>query len=127
MRFIAVLGVLFVLASCSDSDLPDNFAVSCSIYQDGKPSISFEFDFDKNLVTETIIMDNFLNGMSTERQITKILPGRIIFETETEEWIERYRFNRTSLLLVFHNIVFSKGIIKTESIENTTNYFCQLT
>ena len=44
MKLIAVLGVLFVLASCSDSDIPENFGVSC--YLDDKTyRYFFEFDF----------------------------------------------------------------------------------
>ena len=51
MRLIALLGVLFIVASCSDSDTPENFGVSC--YLDDKTNRTFfEFDFDKNKVTK---------------------------------------------------------------------------
>ena len=50
MRFIAVLGVLFVLASCSDMDIngDDTFGLSCRFdFNDNQ----YHFAFDGNTVT----------------------------------------------------------------------------
>ena len=64
MRFIAVLGVLFILASCSDSDTPENFGLSCYVddtnsrgYIPKANKILFEFDFDKNVVIRKTFFD----------------------------------------------------------------------
>ena len=50
MRLIAVLGVLFVLASCSDMDIngDDTFGLSCVFDLNGK---QYHFAFDGNTVT----------------------------------------------------------------------------
>ena len=64
MRLIALLGVLFVLASCSDSDTPENFGLSCYVddtnsrgYIPKSNKILFEFDFDKNVVIRKTFLD----------------------------------------------------------------------
>ena len=50
MRLIALLGVLFVLASCSDMDIngDDTFGLSCVFDLNGK---EYHFAFDGNTVT----------------------------------------------------------------------------
>ena len=52
MRLIAVLGVLFVLASCSDMDINGNnkFAVACVYETDKDNENVFHLEFDGNTV-----------------------------------------------------------------------------
>ena len=54
MRFIAVLGVLFVLASCSDLDIngDNKFAIACIHETDRDNENVFHLVFDRNTVTK---------------------------------------------------------------------------
>ena len=100
MKLIAVLGVLFVLASCSDSDMPDNFSVSCPDPDPKWEAIqySYDFDFDNNIVTERHIMK--FGGVITEIfDIKEITPTTINFEKEGETYY--FSFDRTHLRIKF--------------------------
>ena len=110
MRLIAVLGVLLVLASCSDSDIPENFGVSC--YLDDKTNRTFfEFDFDKNIVTikSTPIEGlEHLNIDNREATINEISSSTIVFEDRSEGDISTiiYTFDRASFMIRTEYIVF---------------------
>tara|TARA_A100001234_G_scaffold14337_1_gene11494 strand:+ start:2009 stop:2503 length:495 start_codon:yes stop_codon:yes gene_type:complete len=54
MRLIAVLGVLLVLASCSDMDINGNnkFAVACYDEMDRDNEVALHLVFDRNTVTK---------------------------------------------------------------------------
>ena len=78
MRLIALLGALFVLASCSDSDTPENFGLSCykehEIDYYTKFLHIFEFDFDKNKVIRIdgdLEFEHFISEISTARIVFK--------------------------------------------------------
>ena len=58
MRLIVVIGILFVLASCSDSDTPENFGLSCWIKNPSSNRVIYEFNFDTNLVTQKFTANN---------------------------------------------------------------------
>ena len=72
MRFIAVVGVLLVLASCSDSDMEENFGLSC--YKNDEKNITFfEFNFDKNIVIRDEPSGEY------EYSMTEVSPVKIVF------------------------------------------------
>ena len=110
MRFIAVLGVLLVLASCSDSDILENFGVSC--YLDDKTNRTFfEFDFDKNIVTiKSTPFEGVehLNHDDREATINEISLSTIVFEDRGEGDISTiiYTFDRASFMIRSEYIVF---------------------
>ena len=102
MRFIAVLGVLFVLASCSDSDIPENFGVSC--YLDDKTHrYFFEFDFDKNIVKVKSPPIEGIENQDLEREATinEISSVSIVFEDMGVGDISGfiYTFDRASFII----------------------------
>ena len=118
MKLIAVLGVLFVLASCSDSDIPENFGVSC--YLDDKTfRYFFEFDFDKNIVKIKSppiegIENYFHENQDLEREATinEISSVSIVFE-------DMGKGNISSLIYTFDRASF---IIRNEFIVPHLNY-----
>ena len=100
MRFIAVVGVLLVLASCSDSDIPDNFSVSC--YQvgafDEQLIVSYDFDFDNNIVTEKLTLGGTIYNFPLRYDITEITSTTISFGLENQE----LTLNRADLSLKYY-------------------------
>ena len=104
MRFIAVLGVLFVLANCSDSDIPENFGVSCYFDDDKTHRYFFEFDFDKNIVkvkSPPIEGLEHLNYGDSEATINEISSVSIVFEDMGKDDISGfiYTFDRASFII----------------------------
>ena len=117
MRLIALLGVLFVLGGCSDSDMPDNFSVSC--YQVGKfygheYYESYDFDFDNNIVTSKTYMGNNRGDYPFTYDITEITPTHIHFGKGVQE----LTFSRSDLSLSYYDFVY--GVI------STIDYRCKL-
>ena len=100
MRFIAVLGVLFVLASCSDSDIPDNFSVACYDSSKDVTHIRFyEFDFDKNIVIKKSPPLVNTPYEVLEYSINEISAIAIIFEKTDRYGTFRFTFDRANLML----------------------------
>jgi|TARA_B100001093_G_scaffold278637_1_gene266301 hypothetical protein len=93
MRLIAVIGILFVLASCSDSDTPENFGLSCWIKNPSSNRVIYEFNFDTNLVTQKFTANNLANNEPLS--IVEISPVTIIFEDS----ISLNIFDRSSLMI----------------------------
>jgi len=87
MRLIALLGVLFVLASCSDSDTPENFGLSC---YEADELIFWEFDFDKNIVIRNATID-------FEYSITEVSPIKILFKASMYDYT--YVLDRVNLTI----------------------------
>jgi len=88
MRFIAVLGVLFVLASCSDSDMEENFGLSC---YEADELIFWEFDFDKNIVIRNV------GAIDYEYSITEVSPIKILFKASKYDYT--YALDRVNLTI----------------------------
>ena len=110
MRLIAVLGVLFVLASCSDSDTPENFGLSCYKTDYDETFIHFfEFDFDKNIVIRND------GAWDYEYSITEVSPIKIVFEN----WVSDYVLDRGSLII-------EQTIINSPNSKITTIFKCKL-
>ena len=78
MRLLTVLGTLFILSSCSDSDIPDDFAVSCSFPNDSTMFL-YEFYFDKNVVIFKTPAQFNLPLSEIEYLIDEISPSKIVF------------------------------------------------
>ena len=119
MKLIAFLEVLFVIASCSDSDMPNNFAVSCHKVSEltgfeKAESWTFDFDFDNNIVTSNPYYDNGKKGFAISYDITEIRATHIHFGNSIEE----YTFNRSDLRLSYFDDLY--GVI------STIDYRCRL-
>ena len=113
MRLIAVLGVIFVLASCSDSDMkenfdsdiPDNFGVSCSLGNEKDKSFRafFEFDFDKNIINYKIQFPTTekISEIDEEYPITEISASTIVFGKTNNDIKSSYiyTFDRASFMI----------------------------
>ena len=124
MKLIAVLGVLFVLASCSDSDIPENFGVSC--YLDDKTyRYFFEFDFDKNIVkTKSPPLDvKGLENIAFENEATikEISSATIVFEYSSEGNISThiYTFDRASF------IIRNEFVVPHRNYRDSMVYICE--
>ena len=109
MRFIAVLGVLFVLGSCSDSDMEENFALSCYKTDSDETFIHFfEFDFDKNIV----IRDD--GSSDYDYYVTEVSPVKIVFVQRGLVDID-YVLDRANLNIeqtIFYNQLDKRTIFK---------------
>ena len=125
MRFIAVLGVLFVLASCSDSDTPENFGLSCyrdntnsKLYIPESNKILFEFNFDKNVVIRKTFFDTTYEKQhpDLENSISKISSVTIVFGSPRSEYI----LNRANLT------IRQDFVEPSNSIEKSSMYKCVL-
>ena len=83
MRLIAVLGVLLVLASCSDSDMDanidENLTYECYVQGNVLAFGTFKFDLDNNYVEVDWIHNIALYDISTFR-ITEISNDSITFQ-----------------------------------------------
>ena len=118
MRFIAVLGVLFVLTGFSNSDIPDNFGVSC--YENDEKNITFfEFDFDKNVVIMKELFDK--DRAIYEFAITDIFSSNIVFSTDfgAKNVVSMFTFDRANLMI-------RNDFIVADEIKGTFNYKCTL-
>ena len=111
MRLIAVVGVLFVLASCSDSDMPDNFSVSC--YKVGgfnkgsyTQSLDYDFDLDNRIVTRRVYLKNGKSSSPERYDITEIKATHIHFG----KGIQEFTFNRTDLRLVYYEFDYGRTV-----------------
>ena len=103
MRLIAVLGVLFVLASCSDSDIPDNFSVACYDSSKDVTHIRFyEFDFDKNIVIRNV------GAIDYEYFITEVTPIKILFKESMDDYT--WVLDRVNLTI---ELIYSPNITTT--------------
>ena len=125
MRFIAVLGVLFILASCSDSDTPENFGLSCYVddtnsrgYIPKANKILFEFDFDKNVVIRKTFFDTTYEEQfpDYEYSISKISLVTISFGAPHS----KYLLNRANLQI--RKDLAEQG----DSIDKSSMYKCVL-
>ena len=116
MRLIAVLGVLFVLASCSDSDTPENFALSCDNTKFPTSTDFFQFDFDKNIVINEGL-DAYGDSSVYEYSITEVTPLKIAFDNSQDVEYVLDRANLTMEQTIFYNN-------KTYTLTN--NYKCKL-
>ena len=122
MRLIALLGVLFIVASCSDSDTPENFGVSC--YLDDKTNRTFfEFDFDKNIVkVKSPPVESFENLVfESEATINEISSSTIVFEYRSEGDISTliYTFDRASF------IIRNEFIVPHRNYHDSMVYICE--
>ena len=103
MRLIAVLGGLFVLASCSDSDMEENFGLSC--YEEGYESqrIYYEFYFDKNIVIKKSYPGEAIEELFSEYDITNISLTTISFGSQPSilygENHDEYTFDRATFTI----------------------------
>jgi len=105
MRFIAVLGTLFILSSCSNWDISENFSVSCFKFRDNGDTVwektetwTFDFNFDNNIVTSKPYYDNGKSGFPERYDIIENSSKHIYFGKNTWE----YTFNRRNLWLTYY-------------------------
>ena len=116
MRFIAVIGVLFVLASCSDSDTPENFALSCDNTKFQTSTDFFQFDFDKNIVINEGL-DAYGVPTFYEYSITEVTPLKIAFDNSQDV---EYVLDRANLTMVKTSFYMNRT-------STLTNYYkCKL-
>jgi hypothetical protein len=117
MRLITALGVLFVLTGFSNSDIPDNFGVSC--YENDEKNITFfEFDFDKNVVIMKELFDK--DRATYEFAITDIFSSNIVFSMNFgASVVSMFTFDRANLLI-------RNDFIVADEIRGTFNYKCTL-
>tara|TARA_B100000927_G_scaffold28518_1_gene21161 strand:- start:110 stop:436 length:327 start_codon:yes stop_codon:yes gene_type:complete len=99
MRLIAVLGVLFVLASCSNSDTEENFGLSC---YEADELILWEFDFDKNIVIRNV------GAIDYEYFITEVTPIKILFKESMDDYT--WVLDRVNLTI---ELIYSPNITTT--------------
>ena len=120
MRLIALLGVLFIVASCSDSDTPENFGVSC--YLDDKTNRTFfEFDFDKNKVTvkSPPVLGFAYLALESKATINEISSSTIVFGKEDDISTLIYTFDRASF------IIRNEFIVPHRNFHDSMVYICE--
>ena len=127
MRLIVVLGVLLVLASCSDSDMPENFGLSCYVDETSdrlaipkSNRVFFEFDFDKNVVIKKFFLDTTYKYQINDKEnsISEISQATIVFRRPNNIYTldratlivrqDRFDENDIPLQRVDHKCVFPK-------------------
>ena len=114
MRLIALLGVLFVLSSCSDSDMEENLGLSCylsSLPADARREF-FEFDFDKNTVIYKRPASSLLPSEEREFSIISTGPAIIVFGGKWLNIEEEFIFDRATMVIEV-NFVNEDGTYET--------------
>ena len=96
MRLIAVLGVLFVLASCSDSNIHKNFSLMCYSYH----TASFGILGKPETTIETEVRDSTVFIFDLEKNIVKVTKVKIPYLEELV-WYELHIFHKFEPFVYF--------------------------